>query len=258
MIHIGTSGFKFEDWKGRFYPTELKEKDWLQYYAERFDCLEVNASFYRLMHPATFFHMANKTPEGFQFTVKVYRSLTHEIAAEQEADFTGFTDSVRPLLEAGKFGCLLAQFPTSFHNTPGNRQYLMQLCERFRDHPLVVEFRHREWLKDEVIAFLRERQVGWCSVDEPQFRTLMPPEAIATSRVGYVRFHGRNYQTWWKPGEGKDRYDYLYSREELTEWVPKIRKLADETDTVFVFMNNCFAGKAAQNAVEMRELLGAG
>jgi uncharacterized protein YecE (DUF72 family) len=258
MIYIGTSGFKFDDWKGHFYPAELPQKEWLKYYGERFDCLEVNSSFYRLLHPATFFHMANKVPEGFKFTVKVYRSLTHEIGEDTQADFQAFVESLRPLVEADKFGCVLAQFPTSFHNTPGNRQYLMQFCERFRDHALVVEFRNREWLKEEVTEFLRERQVGWCSVDEPQFRTLMPPDAIATSRIGYVRFHGRNYQTWWKQGEGKDRYDYLYSRDELMEWVPKIRKLADETDTVFVFMNNCFAGKAAQNAAEMRGLLRVG
>lgn len=257
MIYVGTSGFKFEDWKGRFYPAKIKEKDWLEYYGERFSCVEVNASFYRLMHPATFFHMANKVPDGFHFTVKAYRSLTHEVGSDNEADFTTFLESLQPLLEAGKFGCVLAQFPTSFHNTPGARQYLAQLLDHFADCPLVVEFRNREWLKDEVFDFLRERQVGWCAVDEPQFRTLMPPVAVATSRIGYVRFHGRNYQNWWKQGEGKDRYDYLYSREELTEWVPKIRKLADETDTVYVFMNNCFAGKAAQNAAELREVLGA-
>ena len=157
MIYVGTSGFKFADWKGTFYPEEVKEKDWLQYYGERFNCLEINASFYRLMHPATYFHMANKVPEGFLFTVKVYRSLTHEVSADNEGDFGAFTESVKPLLEAGKFGCLLAQFPNSFHNTPGNRQYLADLCGRFSDHPLVVEFRNRAWLKDEVFAFLRER-----------------------------------------------------------------------------------------------------
>lgn len=255
MIYVGTSGFKFPDWKGHFYPEEVKEKDWLQYYGERFNCLEVNASFYRLLHPATYFHMANKVPDGFLFTVKVYRSLTHEVSADNEADFAVFTESVKPLLEAGKFGCVLAQFPNGFHNTPGNREYLADFCGRFPEHPLVVEFRNRAWLRDDVFEFLRERGVGWCCVDEPQFRTLMPPVAVATSQVGYVRFHGRNYANWWKSGEGKDRYDYLYSQDELLEWVPKIRQLADETDTVYVFMNNCFQGKAAYNAVELRELL---
>jgi uncharacterized protein YecE (DUF72 family) len=255
MIYVGTSGFRFPDWKGHFYPPEVKEKDWLQYYGERFNCLEVNASFYRLMGSATFLSMANRVPDGFLFTVKVYRSLTHEVGSNNAADVTTFTESLKPLQEAGKFGCLLAQFPNGFHNTPGSRQYLGEFADWFAAYPLVIEFRNREWLKEEVFAFLRERGIGWCAVDEPQFRTLMPPVAMATSRIGYVRFHGRNYQNWWKSGEGKDRYDYLYTRDELMEWVPKIQGLADQTDTVYVFMNNCFAGKAAYNAVELREML---
>ncbi len=255
MIYVGTSGFKFADWKGTFYPADLSDKEWLRYYGERFNCLEINASFYRLLHPATYFHMAEKVPDDFRFTVKVYRSLTHNVTSESGTDFEKFRDSVRPLVEAGKFGCLLAQFPNGFYNTPGNRSYLGDFCARLAEYPLVVEFRNRQWLKDEVFAFLREHGVGWCCVDEPQFRNLMPPDAIATSRIGYVRFHGRNYQNWWKSGPGKDRYDYLYSRDELMEWVPKIRRLADETDAVYVFMNNCFAGKATRNAEELRELL---
>ena len=254
MICVGTSGFKFDDWKGPFYPPDLKEKDWLNYYGQRFSCLEVNSTYYRLLHPATFFHMANKVPDGFQFTVKAYRSLTHEPGSDNEADFTTFIESVKPLVEANKFGCILAQFPTSFHNTPGNRHYLAGFCERFSNYPLVVEFRNRQWAKDEVVDFLRQHQVGWCAVDEPQFRSLMPPLAIATSPIGYVRFHGRNYEKWWK-GDGKERYNYLYRREELQEWVPKIRTLEHQTQVVYVFMNNCFGGQAAKNAGEMRELL---
>jgi len=255
MIRVGTSGFKFDDWKGSFYPDSIKQKDWLSYYGRRFDCLEVNASYYRLFHPATFVHMANKVPENFAFTVKAYRTLTHEPGSENEEDFDTFLTSLAPLVEAEKFGCVLAQFPTSFHNTPGNRGYLADFCGRFQEHPLVVEFRNREWVKDEVFEFLRDRGVGWCAVDEPQFRSLMPPIVRATSPVGYVRFHGRNYKTWWK-GDKKTRYDYLYSEDELREWVPKIQQLDGETDVVYVFMNNCFGGQAAKNAVDMQHLLG--
>ena len=254
MILVGTSGFKFDDWKGAFYPEDVKQKDWLNYYGKRFDCLEVNASYYRLFHPATFFHMANKVPEGFRFTVKTYRSMTHEAGSDNEADFGTFIESLQPLIEADKFGCVLAQFPTSFHNTPGNRHYLAAFCDHFAEYPLVVEFRNRQWAKDEVVGFLRKRQVGWCAVDEPQFKSLMPPMAIATSPVGYVRFHGRNYKTWWK-GDGKTRYDYLYSEDELKEWVPKIRQMEGEADVVYVFMNNCFGGQAAKNAGDMQRLL---
>ncbi len=253
MICVGTSGFKFPDWKGPFYPEGLKDKDWLNYYGERFDCLEVNSTYYKLLHPATFFQMAKKVPDGFRFTVKAYRSLTHEPEGN-EADFGTFMASLEPLIEVGKFGCVLAQFPNSFHNTPGNRQYLSRFFEHFGNHPLIVEFRNREWARDEVFEYLRQHQVGWCVVDEPQFKSLMPPIAIATSPIGYVRFHGRNYQKWWK-GDNKTRYDYLYKPEELQEWVPKIKTLEQQTDIVYVFMNNCFAGQAAKNAADMRTLL---
>jgi uncharacterized protein YecE (DUF72 family) len=254
MIYIGTSGFKFDDWKGHFYPDGLKDKEWLSYYAQRFNCLEINSTYYKLLHPATFFHMANKVPDQFEFTVKTYRSLTHEAGTENEPDFAMFIDSIQPLIEAEKFGCILAQFPTSFHNTPGNRDYLVKFCRHFADYPLVVEFRNREWVKDEVFEFLRERQIGWCAVDEPQFKSLMPPIVMATSPVGYVRFHGRNYRQWWA-GHSKLRYDYLYSKDELQEWIPKIQTLAQEAQKVYVFMNNCFQGQAATNAIELRDLL---
>lgn len=254
MIYVGTSGFRFDDWKGRFYPEGLAEREWLVYYAERFNCLEVNATYYRLLPAATFRQMASRVPERFEFAVKAYRSLTHEITEDSSADFATFIEALAPLVEAGKFGCVLAQFPSSFHRTPGNQDYLRQFAERFAGYPLVVEFRNREWAKDEVIAFLRGLQVGWCAVDEPQFRTLMPPVVAATSAIGYVRFHGRNYQKWWS-GDSKQRYDYLYSREELGEWVPRIQRLAEQTQKVYVFMNNCFQGQAARNALELRELL---
>ena len=255
-IYVGTSGFKFDDWKGRFYPETVKQKDWLRYYAQRFNCLEINASYYRLMPAATYQRMMERVPPGFQFTVKTYRTLTHEAGSENEADFATFIASLRPLRETGEFGCVLAQFPTSFHNTPENRGYLAGFRDRFAGIPLVVEFRGQEWLDDAVLDYLREREIGFCAVDEPQFKTLMPPIAVATSPIGYIRFHGRNYQEWWKGGEGgKERYDYLYRKEELEEWVPKIQHVASETQRVYVFMNNCFQGQAAANAVEMRELL---
>jgi uncharacterized protein YecE (DUF72 family) len=257
MIRVGTSGFKFDDWKGAFYPETIKQKDWLAYYGQRFDCLEVNSTYYRLLNPATFFAMAGKVPDGFRFTVKAYRTLTHEPGSDNEDDFRTFIESLQPLIEADKFGCVLAQFPNSFHNTPGNRQYLASLCDHFSNYPLVVEFRNRQWAKDEVYDFLRRHQIGWCAVDEPHFRTLMPPISIATSPVGYVRFHGRNYQTWWQ-GDSKKRYDYLYTDTELKEWVPRIHDLEGHTDIVYVFMNNCFGGQAAKNAADMQNLLGVG
>jgi uncharacterized protein YecE (DUF72 family) len=198
--------------------------------------------------------MANKVPDEFEFTVKTFRSLTHDITSDNSADFGTFIESFQPLVEAGKFGCVLAQFPNSFHRTPGTMDYLSRFAERFAGYPLVIEFRNREWAKEDVIEFLRDRRMGWCAVDEPQFPSLMPPIVAATSPIGYVRFHGRNYRKWWS-NDSKLRYDYHYSEDELKEWVPKIQGLAAETDKVYVFMNNCFQAQAAKNAAEMRDLL---
>jgi uncharacterized protein YecE (DUF72 family) len=254
MIYIGTSGFKFDDWKGAFYPPELSEKSWLNYYGERFNCVEVNSTYYRLVHPRTFYFMAEKVPAGFEFTVKAYGGLTHESGEGGESDFQAFVDSLQPLIEANKFGCILAQFPHRFHNTQENRAYLAEFKQRLGGLPTVIEFRAREWAEQAVFDFLREHGLGYCAVDEPQFKSLMPPIAVATSSVGYVRFHGRNYETWWK-GDSKTRYDYLYSEDELKEWLPKIKQLEQQTEKVYVFMNNCYAGKAATNAAQMKELL---
>jgi len=254
MLYIGTSGFKFADWKGVFYPLGLAESDWLAYYTEKFDCLEVNSTYYRLLHPATFFHMARKVPAGFLFTVKAYRTLTHEIGAQSEADFPVFLDSLRPLVEAEKFGCVLAQFPTSFPKTPSSLAYLGELKDRLIGLPLVVEFRHRRWLGEDTFSWLNEHGIGFCGVDEPQFPSLMPPVVKATSAIGYVRFHGRNYQEWWSGGKER-RYDYLYSEEELGSWLPRIQQLEKETEQTFVFMNNCFQAKAAINALQLKEML---
>jgi uncharacterized protein YecE (DUF72 family) len=254
MIYVGTSGFKFSDWRGSFYPEDLAEKEWLRYYGERFNCLEVNSTYYRLLPARTFYYMAQKVPDGFQFTVKAYGGLTHEPAAGGEDDFAAFIDALQPLLEAGKFGCVLAQFPHRFHNTQENRQYLAEFKRRFGELPLVVEFRSGEWAQPAVFDFLREAGIGYCAVDEPRFRNLMPPVAAATSPVGYVRFHGRNYEKWWK-GDNKTRYDYLYSADELREWAPKIGELAEQTERVYVFMNNCYNGQAATNAAQMQGLL---
>jgi uncharacterized protein YecE (DUF72 family) len=251
MIHIGTSGFKFPDWKGEFYPPGVKPADWLAYYARHFDCLEINASYYRLLGAKVTAQMAAKVPAGFLFTVKTYRTLTHDLASQTPEDWKIFTDSLRPLADEGKFGCVLAQFPTAFHPGEKSLAYLGEARERLADYPMVVEFRRRDWLTEETFAWLKARHIGFCGVDEPQFSTLMPPVARATSTIGYLRFHGRNAKDWWH-GSREERYDYLYSEAELQEWVPKIRTLDQETDKTFVFLNNCHAGKAVKNALYLK------
>jgi len=255
MIYLGTSGFKYDEWRGPFYPPSLPEKDWLAFYARHFNTLEVNSTYYRLMHPATFYHMARKVPEDFRFTVKAYRTLTHEIGPGSEGDLKAFLESLRPLQDTKKLGCLVAQFPNSFRRNPRSLAYLASLRQQCADLPLAIEFRHKGWASQETFDFLRDHELAFVCVDEPQFPSLMPPLAVATAPFAYLRFHGRNYQTWWKSGEEKLRYDYLYSEEELKEWLPKIEQLNRGAQRIFIFMNNHFGGKAVVNAFMLGAML---
>ncbi|MFN8485583.1 MAG: DUF72 domain-containing protein [Anaerolineae bacterium] len=254
QIHIGTSGYSYDDWVGPIYPADVKKTDWLNYYAEHlFHTTEINYTYYRLPAARTLKAMADKTPPGFQFTIKASQELTHGRDAPDA--FEKFTSALWPLLEADKFGCVLAQFPTSFHNTPQNQDYLRRLRERLSDLPTVVEFRNREWIEDDVFELLRECRLGFCAVDQPQFKTLVPPVAWVTGPISYVRFHGRNYQKWFAHEESYERYNYSYSDEELQEWVPKIEKMAQESEKLFAFANNHYQGQSVTTAQQISRLL---
>lgn len=256
-LRIGTSGYRYEDWVGHFYPENLNPRDWLSYYARHFNTVEVNSTFYSLLPARTLGYMAAKVPDDFEFVIKAYRAFTHERNAD-ESTLREFYDMLRPLLETNKLGCVLLQFPWSFRNEPANRDYLMQVCEALADVSIVVEFRNIGWIKDEVFDFLRDWNIGFCCVDQPRLRGLIPPVAVATSEVSYVRFHGRNKEKWWKHEQPWERYDYLYSRDELREWLPKIKQLSDNTERCYIFFNNHYQGKAAMNAQMLMKLLGGG
>lgn len=254
MILVGTAGYNYEDWIGPYYPEGIDKKEMLSFYAKEFSFTEVNSSYYRMPNRFMFYHMQAKTPENFQFVIKAHKSLTHE-RENNEKQFEEFKAALEPLREANKFGCVLAQFPTSFRNKDENRDYLREFRERMGDLPVVVEFRHQEWINENIFELLEDEGFGYVCVDEPQFKTLVPPEVRATGRVGYVRFHGRNYQKWWQHKETHERYDYLYSKNELEEWVPQISKLGDRTDKTFVSMNNHYQGQAVMNGRMLREFL---
>ena len=258
MILVGTSGYSYDDWRDGFYGSDIKRRDFLSFYARHFPTVELDFTYYRMPDARTLAGIERKTPEGFLFCVKLHSSMTHEIPAERAEMLTNerlFSEAVRPLVAAGKLGCLLAQFPWSFRRSAANVDYLRGLVERMRA-PLVVEFRNREWAVAETYAELKEMGAGYCCVDEPALRGLMPRVTVATSRIGYVRFHGRNAAKWWDHEQPWERYDYLYSDEELSEWIPDLRRLGAETEMTFVLFNNCHAGKAARNAATMQTLLG--
>ncbi|MGB9803873.1 DUF72 domain-containing protein [Desulfofundulus sp.] len=254
MILVGTGGYSYEDWKGIFYPEKVDKKEMLSLYAREFSFTEINSSYYRMPNRFMFYHMQAKTPPGFQFVVKAYHTLTHE-REDTRKDFQDFKAALTPLIETGKFGCVLAQFPSSFRLNDENIDYLKEFRRCMEDIPVVVEFRHQEWINENTFELLEENNLGYVCVDEPLFKTLVPPTVRATSPIGYVRFHGRNYQKWWQHEEAHERYDYLYSEDELKEWAPRIAKLAERTTKTFVSMNNHYRGQAVINGRMIREIL---
>ncbi len=262
MIYVGTSGYSYEDWKGSYYPETIKDNEMLAFYAREFQASEINYTYYRMPSARTLASMASKVPEGFLFTVKAPKELTHTSAEEggrSHENFSLFREALKPLVEGGKFGAVLAQFPNSFKPTTENRDYLPEFRDSFSDLPVAVEFRNVAWITDETMELLRKNNLGYCCVDEPHMKGLIPPIAVATAPVAYVRFHGRNAQKWWRHDEAYERYSYSYKPEELEEWVPKIEKLDSKAQNTFVFTNNHFRGQSVDTARQLKELLsGAG
>lgn len=252
-IVVGTSGYSFQDWIGGFYPEGTKKGDMLREYTKHFECVEVNSTYYRIPHPVVLRRMEEKTPPGFEFIIKANQEMTHK-GSKDLSVYRSFDEAIQPVVEAGKFQGVIAQFPWGFKNTPENRDHLKFMKDRFRACPLFVEFRNREWITDEVFEQLEKSDIAYCSVDEPRLKSLVPPIARLTTELGYVRLHGRNAKNWWGRGGG-DRYDYLYSEEELKEWVTKITSMSQKARKTFVFFNNCHAGQAARNAGLMKDLL---
>jgi uncharacterized protein YecE (DUF72 family) len=150
---------------------------------------------------------------------------------------------------------VLAQFPYSFHANEQNRGYLSQLRDGLEGMEVVIEFRNRGWVSDETFRLLSELEFGYCAVDQPRFKNLMPPIVKATGRVGYVRFHGRNYDKWWNHDEAWERYNYDYSADELQEWVPRLKQLETSTQLTLAFANNHWRGKSLETVRTLRDLL---
>lgn len=255
MILLGTSGFSYDDWIGPVYPPGLPQQDWLSYIANQLDVLELNVTYYRLPALHIVSGWVEKTPDDFLFSVKAHQSLTHE---RQNPDFAAFMAVLRPMQEAGKLACILAQFPHSFRPNPATQTYLYRMRDGLGDVPLVVEFRNRDWVSEATFALLEEIEAGYCCVDEPQIRGLMPPLAWACGSLAYVRFHGRNAAQWYNHQHAWQRYDYLYDEDELGEWVPKIRQLDQQVLRTLVLANNHYRGKSVVAMRQLRQLLGAG
>ena len=259
LIRIGPAGWSYKDWEGMVYPQKPgKAFDPLEYLARFFNTIEINSSFYRPPLPSTTKSWASRVAgnKEFAFTAKLYRVFTHERGKATKQDEKDFRKGMDVLAKAGKLGSLLLQFPWSFKNNPDERIYLARLIERFSAYPLVLEVRHTSWNNQEVYEWLEERGVGVCNIDQPVFKKSIRPAALATSPVGYVRLHGRNYQNWFREKAPRDeRYNYLYSLDELDPWLVRIKQVAKNTRDTYVITNNHFRGQAVVNAVEIKAAL---
>lgn len=262
-ILIGTSGYDYPEWKGVFYPDDLKRKDFLSYYSTQFTALELNNTFYNMPDAQRLLGFYERSDGKLSFSVKANRLLTHEIGHgwQQNADL--FRSAVYPLLEKSALCAVLFQFPQSFHYTDENRIYLSKLIAQFEGFPVVIEFRHTDWVKSSVFHGLQERNASLVFCDMPQLKYLPDGKALNTPFIGplaYIRLHGRNADAWYSAlnddsQNGSNRYTYDYSDEELKEFVPIIQSIILTGKKPVVFFNNHPNGSGAKNARRLGELL---
>lgn len=247
-----------------FYPEGLPANQQIAYYAQHFPLVEVNSTFYRMMPARTFAAWARRTPPGFVFDVKPYRQLTwHDRENPPDPDTTAaFRESLQPLREARKLGAVHFQFPPWFVRRPENLDYLRHLREAFPDDRIGVEFRHRSWLEGDhvpdLLDALREMGVSLTVVDEPQVGTGSIPTVLEVTNpdLVLVRFHGRNARMWYARVQTTgERFDYLYTEDELREWVPKVAHLARSAREVHLLFNNNARDYAVRNARQLTALL---
>ena len=252
-VFIGTSGYHYDDWREVFYPSYLPANKMLEFYSQHFSTVEINATYYTIPDYKTFTKLAERTPEKFHFIVKVNQETTHR-RQENEPALQKLAESVKPLIDSGKFYGYLAQFPYAFKNNEFNRKYICQTKQVLGSSPLFTEFRNSTWNKPQIVAFLRSNNIGYVNVDEPNLSGLLPKQDIVTTETGYIRLHGRNEEKWWE-GKGSERYDYEYPVEELYEWLTTISHILKKTVKTYIFFNNHPTGKAIKNAKQMIEIL---
>jgi len=265
ILRIGPAGWSYPDWAGYVYPSRRpKGFHEATYLAEFFDTIEINTSFYQPLRPDHTAQWIDRvaTNPRFVFTAKLWQRFTHDIrpttsgslAADERAVRAGF-DALRA---ANRLGAVLLQFPFSFHRTAETVAYLSAVLKRFADYPLVVEVRHASWDSPETLELLHTSGASFCNIDQPIIGRSLGPSAQATSTVGYVRLHGRRYDTWFSDDAAipaHERYNYLYSAEELAPWITRVRRVTERARETFVITNNHFQGKSVVNALQLMHIL---
>ncbi|MFO7996067.1 MAG: DUF72 domain-containing protein [Dehalococcoidia bacterium] len=278
---------------GRFYPDSARSAEArLQYYATQFNIVEVDSSYYALPGERNSYLWAERTPGDFLFDFKAFRTFTnhptpvnslprnmreqltpqlrqkgnlyyHDFPAELVDElWQRFESSLLPLDTAGKLGVVLFQFPPWFRPGPRELDYIIMCKEKLPQYRIAIEFRNNLWLSEKnqtmTVDSLRRNDLPFVCVDEPQgFKSSVPPVAQATSDIGLVRFHGRNRETWERRGiDPAERFNYLYTEDELKPWASKIQELARQTREMHVLFNNCHEDKAVVNARQISFMLG--
>jgi uncharacterized protein YecE (DUF72 family) len=289
-LRIGTSGWNYPSgkgtWNGIFYPPARgrpKGFDELAYYAEHFDTVEVNSTFYGQPRAEITRAWAARTPPRFEFSIKLYQKFTHPrmfkerlagslpldapaepalldaLALANDADIDAFRRGIDPLASTGRLGALLAQFPPSFKDTPVSRDYLAALLKAFAGYPLAVELRHKTW-SDSIggtLELLNGFGAAWVQIDEPKFRFSIRQNYLPNVKgFYYMRLHGRNADQWWKHDKSEDRYNYLYSAGELREFTETADAAQQLVKKLYLYTNNHFSAKSVANAAMIKQQLG--
>ncbi len=266
--------------KGRLRPRGFDE---LAFYAGHFNTVEVNSTFYGQPRADVCRGWAARTPDDFEFSVKLYQKFTHprmfeervvkslpedarddreavrSLATPHAADLDEFRAGIEPLANSGKLGALLAQFPPSFKDSPASRDYIVSLLRALHEYPTAVELRHSSWSDrvGETIALLNEFQAAWVQIDEPKFRFSIRQNHLPNVKgFYYMRLHGRNTSAWWKHDKSEDRYDYLYSGDELREFSDTAGAARHIVKKLYLYTNNHFSAKSVANATMIKEQLG--
>ena len=267
-VRVGPAGWSYQDLAGIVYPApKPRGFDPLAYLAGYFDAVEVNSTFYRPASAEAARGWAERAAAGerasnrFRFTAKVWQRFTHQRdTAFTPADVDQVRRGFDVLAEAGRLGAVLLQFPWSFKRDDANREWLDDVTRAFgadgAGYPLVLEVRHASWNVPAFYAALAERGIGFVNVDQPLFRRSLGPSAAATAPVGYVRLHGRNADHWFRTDATvEERYDYLYTTEELAPWAERTRRVAAAAPATYVVTNNHYRGQAVTNAVMLEAML---
>jgi uncharacterized protein YecE (DUF72 family) len=277
-LRIGPAGWAYKDWNGVVYPSPRPRGfHEATYLAQFFDTIEINTSFYgplRAEQAEQWLERVEANPR-FLFTAKLWQRFTHDTAptrAEEREVRLGFD----VLMSEEKLGAVLVQFPFAFHRTRETTALLGGLLQRFAQYPLAVEFRHASWDAEETYDLLRRHGAGFCNIDQPVIGRSLQPSARVTSEIGYVRLHGRRYDTWFGNFEQRggipkrgaaavagqppalpafERYNYLYTADELLPWAERIQQVRQSARRTYVATNNHYLGKGVVNALELISIL---